>query len=279
MSERDEMDASSPPAPAYELDRDTALEAVAEHVYRTALTDRWSIGAVPNGGYVLAAVIGAMGRSLPHPDPITVTAHYLRPTLPTAATIHVEILKRGSRFATAAARLEQEGSLRVAVLGTFGTIGDERTPPRFQDGMPPPLPPRDTCVASRPAGATPAIAERFDMALDPDCLAFMRGETREHAVMRGHLRFRDGRPLDPQALAVVADAFPPPAFNVIAPGWVPTVELTVHFRARPVGSWLRCAFQTRFLFGGQLEEDGEIWDERDQLVAQSRQLAILPTGA
>jgi len=77
-------------------------------------------------------------------------------------------------------------------------------------------------------------------------------------------------------MAVFADAMPPPIFNVIAPGWVPTIELTVHMRARPVSEWLCCVFRTRFLFGGHLEEDGEIWDEAGTLVAQSRQLAILP---
>jgi hypothetical protein len=35
-------------------------------------------------------------------------------------------------------------------------------------------------------------------------------------------------------------------------------------------------FETRFAFGGTLETDGEIWDSTDTLVAQSRQLMLVP---
>ena len=51
--------------------------------------------------------------------------------------------------------------------------------------------------------------------------------------------------------------------------------MTVHFRARPAPGWLRFRFSTRFAFGGHLDEDGELWDSSGQLVAQSRQLAVL----
>jgi hypothetical protein len=41
---------------------------------------------------------------------------------------------------------------------------------------------------------------------------------------------------------------------------------------------LRCKFATHFVTGGFLEEDGEIWDPAGRLVAQSRQLALVPRG-
>jgi len=97
--------------------------------------------------------------------------------------------------------------------------------------------------------------------------------------MRGWFRLRDGEPADTIALLCAADAFPPTAFNADFPvAWTPTIELTVHVRARPEPGWLRCTFATHFVTGGFLEEDGEIWDSTGRLVAQSRQLALVPRG-
>ena len=80
-----------------------------------------------------------------------------------------------------------------------------------------------------------------------------------------------------RSLGVMVDAFPPTIFNTTIPvAWVPTVELTAHVRARPAPGWLRCSFRTRFVTGGFLEEDGEVWDAGGTLVAQSRQLALVP---
>ena len=86
-------------------------------------------------------------------------------------------------------------------------------------------------------------------------------------------------PIDTIGLLQATDAFPPTIFNVELPvGWMPTVELTAHVRARPAPGPLRCEFTTRFVTGGFLEEDGEVWDATGRLVAQSRQLALVPRG-
>jgi acyl-CoA thioesterase len=260
---------------AYELDEDIAVVQREPRLFSGRLTDRWNIGTVPNGGYVLSMGLNALGRFLPFPDPIAATAYFVRPTEPGEMEIRVEEIKRGKRYATAEARLVQKGEERIRVLATFGAYGDPAAPPRYVDGAPPELPRREDCLHDRPAGLLANIAERLDMALDRRTVPFLRGD-RGEAVIRGWLAFADGRSLDPLALALAADAFPPPAMNAIDPGWFPTLELTVHFRARPVGKDLRCVFRTRFLFAGHLEEDGELWDERGQLVAQSRQLAVTP---
>jgi acyl-CoA thioesterase len=95
--------------------------------------------------------------------------------------------------------------------------------------------------------------------------------------MRGWIHFPDDRPIDTLALLLAVDAMPPPLFNLpYEKGWVPTLELTVHVRAVPVGKRLACSFRTKVVQGGLLEEDGEIWDESGTLVALSRQMAVAP---
>jgi len=51
---------------------------------------------------------------------------------------------------------------------------------------------------------------------------------------------------------------------------------TRHVRARPAEGWAIVPHATRTIAGGHFEEDCEVWDSRAQLVAQSRQLALLP---
>jgi hypothetical protein len=47
----------------------------------------------------------------------------------------------------------------------------------------------------------------------------------------------------------------------------------VNIRKIPTTDWLKCGFRTRFITCGLLEEDGEIWDQKDELIAISRQIA------
>jgi acyl-CoA thioesterase len=58
-------------------------------------------------------------------------------------------------------------------------------------------------------------------------------------------------------------------------GWVPTIELTVHLRARPAPGWLLGQFSAEDLRDGRVIENGALWDSRGALVAQSRQLALV----
>jgi acyl-CoA thioesterase len=58
---------------------------------------------------------------------------------------------------------------------------------------------------------------------------------------------------------------------------VPTIDLTIHFRADlPLpGDFALVTFETRLSAGGFVEEDGWIWARDGQLIAHSRQLALL----
>jgi hypothetical protein len=165
----------------------------------------------------------------------------------------------------------------VQVLGTFGDLS-ERTGPERVDASPPDLPPPEECSALEPAEPfPPTFMARVDLRLHPDDAGFSSGDPSGEPRVRGWFRLRGGEPIDTIGLVLAVDSFPPTIFNARLPvGWTPTVELTAHIRARPEPGWLRCAFTTRFVTGGFLEEDGEVWDATGRLVAQSRQLALVP---
>ena len=100
------------------------------------------------------------------------------------------------------------------------------------------------------------------------------GELAERSEHKGWIRFKAARPYDALSLLLMADCFPPPVYASLGlKAWVPTIELSVNIRKLPRTPWLKCYFRTRFITCGLLEEDGEIWDENDDLVAISRQIA------
>jgi Acyl-CoA thioesterase C-terminal domain/Acyl-CoA thioesterase N-terminal domain len=256
---------------------DTAVRADDDGRYATEIRPGWDVAGHANGGYLLSVVVRAMREATGRPDPVTVTGHYLYPGRPGAASITTEVVKRGRTFTTATGALDASARRLLQVLGTFGDVSTPMGPERV-DAAPPDLPPPDACVPVKP-GETfpPPFMGRVDLRLHPDDAGFAHGAPSGEPRVRGWFRLPDGEPIDTVALVLAVDAFPPTAFNARLPvAWTPTVELTAHVRARPTPGWLRCAFTTRFVTGGFLEEDGELWDDTGHLVAQSRQLALIP---
>jgi len=257
-----------------ELDTDTALVRADDGGYHGEVSDRWGVlSGVPNGGFMMCYALRALMDAVPKPDPLTMTAHFLRPGRVGPVTVHTELIKVGKRNATAMARVVQQDAEVIRALATFGSLDDGAR--QVVAGTPPVLPPPGECLEHK-ASLVPKVTERFDNRLDPATVGWIMGKPSGEMVLRGWMRLTDGREPDALAMPLFADGLPPPVFNAVTPGWVPTLELTLHFRARPVPGWLRAAFRTQFVSGGLLEEDGELWDAADTLVAQSRQLAALP---
>ena len=225
-----------------------------------------------------------MAAAAGRPDPVTVTAHYLAPGKPGPVHVDTTVVKEGKRFTAVQATLRStEGRPILALLGTFGDLsrGDGDGSPTRVDAAPPDLPPVEECHRIEPREGQPfppPFATKVEARLHPADAGFATGDGPSgDPRVRGWFRFPDDEPIDTIGLLVVVDAFPPTTFNARLPvAWTPTVELTAHIRARPAPGWLRCAFSTRFVTGGFLEADGEVWDETGAFVAQSRQLALLP---
>lgn len=287
--------ASAPTAPRAtigdsEFDRDTALTLREPGVYDIDLSAGWTIISAVNGGYLLAVLGRALADALPHGDPFTISAHYLTASQPGPAVVRTDVVRTGRTLSTGQASLfqyDEQGREveRIRVLASYGDLDtlpdDVRT-----TAKPPAFPPMEHCFGPEdtasdvrlPSGGAPvdgssAIADRLMLKLDPATLGWALGQPSGKGEMRAWFGLADGRDADPLSLLLAVDALPPTAFEIGISGWVPTVELTVHIRCRPAPGPLRVSITTRNLAGGFLEEDAEVWDSADRLVAQSRQLA------
>lgn len=256
------------------FDQDTAVSIINKDHYRAAISERWNAGPVPNGGYLLSIAARAMGASFDGREPRVLNVQFLRPAKCAAVELEVERMKEGRRFSTGSTKLLQDGKEIARVLGTYATheeATEERGGLRYVHGAPPELPPLETTLHVRaPEGIS--IAHRLETRYAPETGAFFDGVPSGTAEIRAYVRLDDGREPDVWSLPLFCDALPPPILNVAFYKWVPTLELSVHIRARPAPGWLRVAFHTRFAFDGFLETDGEVWDSEGKLCAQSRQL-------
>jgi hypothetical protein len=269
-----------------EFDRDTAVTLREPGVYDTDLSAGWTVFGAVNGGYLLAVLGRALADALPHSDPFTVTAHYLSASRPGPAVVRTEPVRAGRTLSTGQASLfqyDEEGREveRIRVLASYGDLDalpdDVRT-----SAKPPAFAPIGQCFGPEDGPAPDVdqqpIAERLMLKLDPSTVGWALGQPSGKGEMRAWFGLADGRDADPLSLLLAVDALPPTAFEIGLKGWVPTVELTVHIRTRPAPGPLRVSITTRNLAGGFLEEDAEVWDSADRLVAQSRQLARVRLG-
>ncbi len=259
----------------YEFDDAIALDGPENHV---VFPERWTMGpGFAHGGYLMSVALAAASRVAPKPDPITMSAHFVRPGKVGEATVSTRLIKSGRSLATVEADVIQSGEVDIATITTFGDLSDAGDI-LFQSVEPPDLAPRERCIKA-PGGDDPRVprmSDNIDLRLTPDSTAWTTGERLENATMSGWLRFADSRPIDIVSLPMFADALPPPVFNVgaFAP-WTPTIELTIHIRRRPDTEWLGVWFHTDLIGGTFFESSGTLWDDSGNLVAMSRQLQLI----
>ncbi len=266
-----------------EFERTTAVTRRDERTYDALIDGGWDLGGAANGGYLIAMAARAMADAAGRP-PLSLTAHYLAPGRPGPCAIDVDVVRAGRRTATVQARLRNEaGGDVLALLGTFG----DQSPggPAVVLGAPPELPSYADSAVARAVVGDSRFGEYLATRVRPDDLGFAVGRPTGRPEIAGWFRFADAdpevEPIDVYGMLLAADAFAPVSFNtgVFPVGWAPTLELTVHVRGVPAPGALRIRLSSRYLVDGMFEEDSEIWDSTGRLVAQSRQLALIPRPA
>ena len=261
------------------FDRDTAVRPAGDGLLDARMDPGWFIVRGPNGGYVAAVVLRALTHAVDDPSrtPRSLTVHFTAPPANGPAQVQTRVERRGRSLTTVSGRLLQEGRLLALAIGAFSR---PRETLHFDDSVMPDVKPPGDCPRME---ARIPIHERYEHRPAMGAPPFSGGA---EALTGGWIRLAEGeRPLDAPLLAAYSDAWPPAVFTRTSgeglTAGVPTIDLTVHFRstlpdpAAAANAWTLAMFRSRLVREGFIEEDGELWTPDGQLLAISRQLALL----
>jgi len=252
-----------------QFEQDTAIEQIASDRWRAEFRRGWRIGKTMNGGYVLAVIARALRAALPHTDPLSINGFYMAPCQLGDCEIVVEVLKAGRGTSFGSASLYQNGELKVRATGAYTDLAQLKGE-TWLGSAPPEARPFDE-VAALSAQAL-EIHERIDMRLLEGYEVFERGAVTGTGEFIAWLQHRDAAPFDTIDLVMLSDIMPPPPFTLFGPfGWVPTIELTVQCRAKPVPGPVLGRLKSRHLTESIIESDADLWDSEGNLVALARQ--------
>lgn len=239
----------------------------------------FDVFGIPHGG-MLAGLVGNAALTISgEPDLFTVTIHYLRKAAVGPVRFETRRVGGSRRLATWSLTAIQE---EQPVLTAIASVGDRSgiEGPSWTDRPAWSAPesafgPAAGDPVMEAVFRTPAVAQRFEQRIVTDTAAFASGLRAGHSVLRS--RIATDEP-DQLTALVACDITPPAVWNVLGPnGWVPTVELTAHVRARPSPGPLHIEASTHQVAGGFLEEDALVHDSSGRLIVQSRQLALAPS--
>lgn len=250
---------------------DTALEQLEEGLWRGRVDRSWFVQDGPNGGFLAALAARAIEQRSGRP-PRSLTLHYLEPPVEGPVDVMAFIERAGRTTVSLSVRMTQEG--RTVALGIAACAEARPEQPSWHDAEPPPMPPPEECEPfPMEHRRTPPFFRKYEVRWNG-----ANPEDRP-AHVTAWFRTREPRPLDPVIVAALTDAAMPPAFlRMTQRLFVPTIDLTIHWRSPlPEGDhpWVLGHFFTRVGEGGACEEDGELWSQDGRLIAQSRQLAIV----
>ena len=241
----------------------------------------WFVFRGPNGGYLGAMLMKALEDAVePARRPRSLTVHYLAMPSEGPVSVGIESLRSGAKFTFLSARMKQGDETMAVALAAFS---DERAGREFHEEQMPAVKPASEIEPFPIGPPLPPYAAHWEMRSVFDSLPFTNGERAEAG---GWVALREPRPFDPPLVTALTDAWFPAVFpRLPRVEVVPTIDLTIHFRADlPLpslapGDPVLALFRSRHAAGGFVEEDGQLWAPGGALIAQSRQLALLDGSA
>ncbi|MGA7052747.1 MAG: thioesterase family protein [Mycobacterium sp.] len=267
-------------------------------VFEGELDKHWTIGPKVHGGAMLAlcasAARTACADSRGQPDgprpvlqPVAVSASFLSAPDPGVMRLVTSIRKRGRRITVVEVELIQGDRTAVHAVVNLGE------PEHFLPGGSPGGGAKPLLSANPVVGLmTPEPPDDIDPIGPGHPLAGLvhLGEGCDIRPVLSTMRpSADGRPpvlqmwarprgVAPDALFALmcGDLSAPVTFAVDRTGWAPTVQLTAFLRRLPADGWLRVICTCLEIGHDWFDEDHIVVDRLGRIVAQSRQLAMVP---
>ncbi|MGV9410247.1 thioesterase family protein [Nocardia sp. NPDC003693] len=258
--------------------------------YAGVIEDIWTIGKKLHGGTMVAGSAAAatawLRRTAPEQAamfPISASTDFLGAPDPGEVEYEVRTRKIGRQICLIDASLIQNGRTLVHTAFTFSHLDDDAAPAFTADhaGDMPAEPDAGAMGydGDSPMGKIVHVAQGSSVAIDTKWARFLAGETAEPRL-RLWIRPREGDEQLPDVAAffamMAADMSPPVPMNLGHFGWAPTVQMTTYLRRRPAPGWLRVIAHAREVGGRMFDEDQLVIDSTGAIVAQSRQLALIP---
>jgi acyl-CoA thioesterase len=273
-------------APPHPFDADTALEEAVPGRWRAWAPEHWFVGRGPNGGY-LAAVAARAAEAVAGRPLRSLALHFAAAPAVGPLDVRAAVERAGRSYTAVSIRLEQDGAPMTLALATLGELPDDGAA-WDATAMPAARPLAETVSVPPEQADVPAFMRNYDLRWadvtssgDPS-LRGSDGETDFIPGSGGWMRTREPRLLDAPLAAALTDAWAPSAFIALERfGAAPTLDLTIHIRRPlpPAGmapeDHVLGRFTSRLAVAGVWEEDGELWTPAGELIAQSRQLALI----
>src|SRR3954467_110272 len=258
------------------FERDTSVREIDAGIFEGHVNRDWWIVFGPNGGFLAAMLVKAMAAAVDDRARTarSLTIHYTAAPAEGPVRIRPAIERAGRSMTTVSGRMEQDERLIALAIGAFSR--SRASAIEFSDAPAPVVPEPEDVTAAELRGDLPPFTRQWDIrpAIGVEPFRGAEGST----LTGGWIKPLDDHPIDAALVAQLTDAWLPAVFiRLTEPNAVPTIDLTIHFRADlPLpADYVLATFESRLSSGGFVEEDGMIWSRHGTLIAHSRQLALL----
>jgi acyl-CoA thioesterase len=250
-----------------------------ENIFSMTPSKDYFVGNTPHGGYLTAVMQKALSLSMPHQHVINSNTLYLDRTEPKEICIQVKKVRESRGSSVGQVSLIQDDKLRCMMTGICsdfnfmkGVNDLETLPPEIFNKE------RDSFISlnfeNKQEGFTPSFIKQTKCEIAKQHAWWLKNEDDlgDEARCAGFISMGEEIP-NQFVLSFYSDFFPPVVMNKYGPlGWVPTLSLTTNIRQLPTTSELFMDVIAKDLNKGFFEQDCQIWDLNQNLVATSRQL-------